>query len=248
MILIDDRAGSSDLVQPLIRAGYPVEVVRMDYGDVAFVGKGPKNTELHIGIEFKTMGDLVSSVRTGRLAGHQLQGLRDTYDYAWLLIEGSWRADEVGRILTRKPGRGWRPLRGGMNANELEKHVHTLHLCGGLIPRFTDSRADSVRFVGTLYRWWTDTSLDRHTSHIAVHTPPTLVPLSPFRQAACMWPGIGVKTSRAVEQRFGGSILRAASGTVRDWADITITDSAGKSKRLGETVAQRIVTFMKGTA
>ena len=35
--------------------------------------------------------DLVSSLRTGRLSGHQLPGLVSSFDFSYLLVEGTWR-------------------------------------------------------------------------------------------------------------------------------------------------------------
>ena len=247
MVLVDDRIGSADLAAPLRLTGMPTTKVRLDFGDVAFAGKGPHETTLDIGIELKTLGDLVGSLRSGRLAGHQLPGLLKTYDYVWLLVEGLWRADTNGEIVqahSRK--RGWSRLHGSMTARELEKQVLTLELCGGLHVRYTNHRRDTVRFISTLYRWWTDTALDRHTSHLALHEPPTLVPLSNFRQAVCRWPGLGRKTSLAVETYFSGSLKRAVCAGVEEWAAITTLDEKGRARRLGLKEAQRIVNFCNG--
>ena len=247
MILVDRRVGSKDLVAPLKAFGMQVELVELEFADVAFTGRGAKGASVDIGIELKRLNDLVSSLRTGRLAGHQLPGLRAQYEHAWLVIEGQWKSDERGNVVTYQgKQRGWAQLPGKMTASELEKQVLTLELCGGLHARYTNSRADTLRFVANLYRWWTDQALDHHTSHLAVHQQPTLFPISEVRQAFCRFPGIGIKASKAVTEHFGDSLYRAVQAGVAEWASIRVTDeSTGKSRKLGAAVAQRIVNFCR---
>lgn len=252
MIYVDARIGSKDLAGPLRSLGLPVELTHLDYGDIAFMGRGPKNAQVPVGIELKKLGDLVSSLRTGRLSGHQVPGLvgpQGAYDYAWLLVEGQYSVDPQGKLIT--PGSGarghrWKPVPGGMNVAEMEKRVMTLELCAGLHTRFCNTRKDTLRFLQALYRWWTDDAQDQHKSHLAVQTVSTVVPLSEFRQAVCHWPGIGVRVSKAVEQRFNGSVLTAAQSTWEVWAAIEIKDDKGNVKRLGEPTARRIVRFLRG--
>lgn len=252
MIYVDQRIGSKDLEHPLRALGLPVELTHLEFADIAFHGRGEGDRPIAVGIELKKLGDLVSSLRTGRLSGHQVPGLvgpQGAYDYAWVLVEGQYAADATGRLVS--PGRGarghrWKPVPGGMNVAELEKRLLTLELCAGLHTRFCNSRPDTLRWLHALYRWWTDQSQDRHSSHLAVQTVASVVPLSPFRQAACHWPGIGVKTSKAVEARFDGSVLAAAQSSWEVWAAIEVKDAKGHVRRLGEPTARRIVQFLRG--
>lgn len=247
MIFVDRRVGSRDLVAPLTKTGIPTEMVELEFADVAFSGLGAMGTTVDIGIELKNLNDLVGSLRSGRLAGHQLPGLRAAYEHAWLVVEGHWRANDQGLVVTYQgKSRGWLPLHGKMRASELEKQVLTLELCGGLHVRYTNSRADTVRFVANLFRWWNDQALDHHTSHLAIHQQPTLVPISEFRQAVCRFPGVGVAVSKAVEVWFGASLKRAVLAGVDEWAGITMFDGDGKSRRIGTKTAERIVRFCEG--
>jgi ERCC4-type nuclease len=249
MLLVDYREGSKDLLKPLLAAGLPAEIANLDSGDLAFQGKGVKGVPLAVGIELKRLDanstDLTQSLQSGRLSGEQLPkmlGKDGAYDYAWLLIEGSWRHDEAGHITVYQgPKRGWTPIRGGITAAELEKRVLTLELCGGLHVRHTSSRRDSVRFIAALYHWWVDTSLDAHQSHLAVHEPNSLIHISDFRRAVSAWPGIGLKTSKAVEGCFRGSVRRAASASESDWAELDID-----GKRFGTARAKKLVAFLNG--
>ena len=235
VILVDRRIGSNDLLAPLKAAGFDAQLVELAFGDIAFEGKGPNGTTLNIGVELKVLGDLVNSLRTGRLAGHQLPGLLKTYDFSWLLVEGEWRVDPRGYVITGRTKKS----HSHMMASELDKQLLTLELCGGLHVTHTHTRADTVRFLGNLYHWWTDRALTDHTSHLALHTTPAVYAISPFRAAVCSWPGIGVKTSKAVEQRFQ-SIRCAAAAPVEEWAAITTGD-----RKLGRKTAERIVRFLR---
>jgi hypothetical protein len=244
------------LLEPLRAAGLPAAEARLDSADLAFEGRGAKGTTVSVGVEFKRLdsksSDLVQSLRSGRLAGLQLPkmiGPHGAYDYAWLLVEGDWRHDEQGRLEARRGGaRGagrYLPIRGGMSAVELDKQLFTLELCGGLHMGHTTTRRDSVRFLSSLYHWWSDVALDKHTSHLAVYTPAALVQLSPFRAAACAWPGVSVRTSLAAEKLFGGSVGRASAARVKDWAELTTTDSKGQTRRFGTAHAERLIAFFK---
>lgn len=246
--MVDRRVGSKDLLAPLRSAGLDAQLVELEYADVAFTGRGAKNASVDVGIELKRLNDLVSSLRSGRLAEHQLPGLRSMYEHAWLVVEGYWRTDDYGNVVVfQGRHRGWCPLPGNMKASELEKQVLTLELCGGLHVRYTNTRADTLRFVGNLYRWWTDQALDHHNSHLAIHEPPTLVPISEWRQAFRRFPGVGLKASKAVAEHFGNSLRAATAADVKTWAAIRVVDeSTGKSRCIGEATAKRIVNFCKG--
>jgi len=248
MILVDRRVGSKDLLTPLRALHLEAEIVELEFADVAFSGKGPKGQSVDIGIELKTLNDLVGSLRSGRLAGHQLPGLRAQYDHAWLVVEGMWRADDRGQVVTYQgKSRGWCSLHAHCSASEMEKQLLTLELCGGLHVRYTNARSDTVRFLGNLYRWWTDVALDHHTSHLVVHEPPTFVPIDAWRQLFTKLPGVGIKASKAVAEHFNNSVRLAARATVSEWADIRVVDeSTGKSRRLGTAIAERIVKFLEG--
>jgi len=254
MLLIDDRAGSADLLKPLLAAGLPAELTRLESADIAFIGKGPKGASIDIGIELKRLDgsstDLTQSLRSGRLAGAQLPkmvGPKGAYDYAWLLIEGIWRHDENGQVAVyRGPRNGWKPIKGRMSASELEKQILTLELCGGLHVRYTNSRTDTIRAISALYRWFTDKNMDRHTSHLKVHEVPTLMPVSEYRRLYMSIPGVGYKLSQAVENHFKGGPRQAVCASIDEWSNITQLSDEGKPRKLGNKAATKIVAFLRG--
>jgi ERCC4-type nuclease len=238
-VYVDPRAGSCDLVVPLQRAGLAVETLTMPYGDVVFAG----HDDVSVGVEYKKLPDLVQSIRDGRLAGHQLPGLTAAYEYTWLLVEGEWRPSKTGILQDEKRGQ-WRDMPGRMSVSELEKHLLTFELCGGVHVAHTHRPADSVRWLTNLYRWFTDRSLSEHTSHLAPHQPSGFVKYSPSRQAFRAWPGVGDKLSGELERHFQGSLRRALDASHEELADV----GNESGRRLGDVLASKLQRFFDNGA
>src|SRR5688572_2290800 len=89
-ILVDRRTGSKDLIALLPR-GYG-ELTELEYGDAVIVGYGPDGPVTEA-FERKRLSDALSCLMDGRFAAHQLRGLRNDYDFVWLVIEDEIRAD-----------------------------------------------------------------------------------------------------------------------------------------------------------
>lgn len=257
MLFVDDQGGSKgkkgtilELLNPLIEAGLPAVSAHLHSADFAFTSKDG----LDIGIELKRLDggstDLTQSLMSGRLSGHQLPkmlGPNGSYDRAWLVVEGQWRHDDNGLICVYKgPRKGWEPIKGRMSASELEKRILTLELCGGLHVRYTNSRRDTIRFIVSLFHWFTDKSMAKHTSHLAVHDAPTLNPISDYRAFYMKIPSVGYGMSRAIENHFKGGPRQASCAGVNEWSDIQILSDEGKSRKIGMKVATKIVDFLRG--
>ena len=244
MLLIDERIGSRDFVKPLQALGLPASLTRLEFGDVAFVGKGVNGLDVMVGVELKKVGDLLASLRSGRLAGHQLPGLQRMYQHTWLLVEGVWHIDSAGRIgLGRQHG----GLTGGviqgggrLTIGELNKRLLTLQLLGGLHLWCTQTRRMSLQFILALYRFWTDGNLDQHRSHITIYHPEPLKPVSQFQKTISTLPGIGWTLAIAAQRRFG-NLVTAAGAPVAMWAALTSTDNRGRTRRLGMATAVKVV-------
>lgn len=109
MILIDSSVGSRDLVlyPPLtnpqlaclanLSSASTSTIGSKSSADVSFVGNGPDGKEV-IGIEFKSLSDLLSSIHSGKLQDTQLPELRREYDRAYLLYYGEYRCSEDGYL------------------------------------------------------------------------------------------------------------------------------------------------------
>jgi ERCC4-type nuclease len=247
MIFIDMRDGSDALLPLLRKAGLPAEPAepQLEFGDVFWVGRGEKGKPVRIGVEYKTVADVVSSIRTARLQGHQLPGMRAAlagkkplYDFAYLLIEGELNYDANGRILRRKGKRDFTPMEGGFTIDELIKRLNVMHMCAGLNYVFSADKHFSVAWLAATYRTWTDTDLDKHKSHLAIYEPPTLVPVSQFVRTVRTLPSVGLAVARIAEKRFR-TISAACNASVESWAELeTVND--GKKRRFGVLNAAKV--------
>lgn len=241
IITVDDREGSRDLIHHLQHRGIPVQSGRLEYGDLSFWGHG--NTgPVRVGIEYKSIEDLANSMRTGRLSGHQLPGMAQQYRHLFLLIRGVWREGDGGIVECAVRG-GWRPLRAGITQfswREIEGHLNTLELVGGVKVRRAATIHDTVSYITGLYNWfgkpWED-----HGSHLTIYADPN--PGSAFlfkptllRRVAKELPGVGWDKSKKIEDSFESVVdLCCAS-------EKTLMEIEG----IGRVTAQRIVRSLNG--
>jgi hypothetical protein len=255
-LLVANDTGSAELVAPLLKLGLPAELAELEFGDVAFMGRGEGGAPLYIGIELKKLSDLVQSLTSKRLQGHQLLGLTRDFDRRYLLIEGHFHNDDKGHaVVFRGVGRP-KPLKGAPQAVVLEQEIINLQTRGGLWVKETTTRRDTLRFILAAYRYWTDKDLDEHKSHLAIYAPDLdrglFTPPSDFRKAlTVILPGIGYTTSGAVERYIGETktlreqLHRVLSMRLEDWASLEIPNGRGKVKRLGASRAQAIMGVLK---
>jgi len=168
MVLIDKRKGSVEMAS---RMGIPNTVTHLEYADAAFQGVGPGDAPVLVGVERKHIADMVSSMDSGRLSGHQLIGLVNSYNYVYLIVEGYWRARADGLLEVKK--REWTPMEFGSRrylAKEVTRFMNTLEvLCGVFIWR-TNTLRQTVDYIEDLYGWW-QKPWEQHTSHLQFHRP-----------------------------------------------------------------------------
>lgn len=248
-LLVDRATGSRELAEPLKRMGLPVDLTHLDFGDVAFLGRGEKGAPLYVGIELKKIGELVQSLSNHRFQGHQLLGLSSGFDRRYLLIEGDYHHDADGHLIVFRAGRP-RPLHGRTSAVGFEEELINLDTRGGIRLRHTSGRRDTLRVITALYRYWTDKDLDEHKSHLAIYSPDMdpglLTPPSDFRRALqVLLPGIGFAASRAVEEAAEGSWRRLMLWTEKQWSEVAMIDRKGNVKRLGTKRARAIMEVLK---
>jgi len=244
MIFVSPEQGSADLAPMLEKAGLKVDVVKLDWADVEFSGRGIKDEPVQIGVECKKLQELTSD--WDRFAGHQLPKMLTHYDHRWLVFEGDWMQNRQGGLL-RRSGRGrYKAMHGQGNASALRKKLITLEMCGGMHVAHTTSRIETVRYIADLYRWWNDDAFDEHKSHIVHYQPHGIIPLNEFEQAFAGFRNLSTKRARAVAKYFKNSIALAASASVKEWAGIETADDEGKVRRIGDKTAEDIVRFIHG--
>lgn len=171
MILIDYRSGSKEVAAHI---HVPHQITKLDFGDFTFLGCGPDETMMPIGVERKTVMDLVSSMVDGRLSGHQLHGLLATYDHIYLVVEGLWRPRAKDGVLERWRRGKWIPLELGQRrfmARDVGNYLNTLAVVCGVKVWRTDSIKHTGRWLSDLHGWW-GKPWEKHQSHMQHYSPP----------------------------------------------------------------------------
>jgi ERCC4-type nuclease len=223
VIYIANDAGSAEL-SPLFQGKAPYTIQEMKAGDFAFSGHGPSGL-VSVGVERKTLGDLIGSMQSGRLTSHQLPTMAEYYDYSFLLVEGGFRANPETGLLEEFRKGGWENPRGGgtrgLTFQTIDHFLTTISLHGVRILRAT-SYTQTVQTVVSLYDYF-QTPWEKHKSFKAFHNPPPPVPILyrvTEKDSDDIWqhwvcrlvvkelPGIGWEKSLGVADKF--KTVRAA--------------------------------------
>lgn len=221
-----------ELEGPLRAAGLAPELDTLAAGDVEVLGRGPGGRPLLVGIEFKTIPDVLACVRSGRFA-EQLRGMRARYEVGWLLIEGEWRT-EAGLLEVRER-RGFRE-RGHYTYQEVAAWLLTMTQRGGVLVMRTANREESVAWLRALYWWWTSKDFEEHRAHAAWYTPPASLEAcfeepGLVQRVAAVLPGIGTERAVAAAQVFG-SVRAMVEADEAAWREV---------EGIGPKTARRVV-------
>lgn len=243
-ILVDDRTGSDRLGKYLIRRRQPVDVCRLQFGDVAFMGNGPDDRPVAVGAEYKTVGDCLKCITDGRFAGHQLVGLSQSYEVVILLVEGDTRPNpQDGTLEVRHPRGFWYDGKVGerrFQYRELDHWLMTMQFKAGVKVIRTSDLDGSVQSVIDLYTWWVDKSWADHRSHLsltdAFRDDAVLIKPNLVRRMAKELPSIGWDRSKTVAKRFR-SVFDMVMADERDW---------GELPGIGPKTASSVVKALRG--
>lgn len=239
-IIIDSRIGSKDLIKYMPK--HLARLGRLEYGDASFLGNGPDGVLIPVGLELKRLTDALSSMATGRFAGHQLPGMQAVFKVRYLVVEGIWRANPQTGLLEYPRGKKWLPVDlGGRQfmARELEGFLTTQEIMGGMHLRITGTPKQTAQLLVNLHHWWTDKKWEQHHSHLAFDLsdgPETALLRKPglLRRMAKELPGIGWGRSRAVEDYFD-SVADMVNAEESEWLEI-----AGVAKGIAPQVVEAI--------
>lgn len=234
MIQIDDRIGSAEMAPLLRQLGVEVELTRMAFGDVAFMGWAQNGTPVSVGLELKKLDDVIACIESGRFAGHQLPGLIQSYDHIWLLVCGSWygrRADGV--LLTKRINhRGqeyWVEAGGGRRrwmARDLESWLISMEILGGIRVHRVEDWQEGAQWIKTVANWF---SRDDHKSHKVLFQGKHLYPDQALlakptlaRRIAAELPLVAEKRSADVARTFHSPTIaeylhRIADADPKEW-------------------------------
>lgn len=123
MIHVDLNKGSIELL-PYIRRiakGITVQDVGLSSGDFYFQGNGPDG-RIDIGIERKTVDDMLDCIETGRYMNSQRLKMKEDYNISVLFLEGHWRPHDPDGWLMEgyKDGLSW-----GYNKHRSQRSLYS---------------------------------------------------------------------------------------------------------------------------
>lgn len=240
-ILIDDRKGSAELIhqKSLIDIS---ELTRLQFGDVMFTGNGKGGEILSVGIEVKSVRDMVSSIATGRLQSTQIPGMLALYDVSWVLIHGEYRCGPQGQLQIVKKGKWWTCPNGRRATvyGYLESFLCTLTETGIRVKTVHDM-TQAAHWIACLHRWYQKTG-DKHRGMHTFDNSRNIVKLPSMSDAlyrrakvASALPGLGYERAVKVAQHFR-SIDAMISASRAEWMEIP---------GIGETIAKTIVNAIR---
>lgn len=246
MILVDDRTGSKELAPIIQRLGAPCEIQRLEYGDACFGGNGPHGP-ISIGIERKTLNDMLQCIEDARYSAHQRPGMLAMYSKSFLMLEGLWSCGDgngFDGVLMQgyRRGQSWGPLQTRSTRRvlytKLFNYMASVALSGVIITYPTDIIQTAIQIV-SLYGYF-QKPWARHTS--LIETQKLAIPClagkpSLVRRWAHEIDDIGATFAEEAERLFKVPI-RLAAADATDWESI---------KGIGHLTANRIVGQIRGT-
>jgi ERCC4-type nuclease len=229
MIIADRRVGSAELVPLIRKVGVLSEVGDLPFGDFTFDGRGPAG-DLCIGVERKTLHDMLACIDDARYSAHQLPGMKSLYDVSYLIVEGSWRPQESGLLMELFRGTTWGYCKQGPSRimyHKLRRYLFSVSLAGVNVI-YTSSPFHTAYDLCELFHYY-QKPWDQHTAMIEMQSiciptlngKPSLV-----RRWAHELAGIGTKQSEEISRVFKlpGDM---AIATEAEWKEI---DGIGPKK------------------
>lgn len=241
MILLDPRAGSGHLIAhpPLDSLATHTE---LRAGDAAFIGRGP-DRQVAVGVEVKSVADLLSSIQTGRLQGTQIPRMREEYDVVWLLVHGRWRVGADGGLLVYNERRcHWfnHPPEGHQFTYAYPEKWLMTAVESGVRVRMVEREEEVAAWLGLLAGWW-EKRWERHGGMCAFDRSreiPGVVGMENGgmlrAQVANCLPKLGVKRARAAAEHFP-SVRGMINAGVEEWCEVE-----GVGKGIGERIVEAV--------
>ncbi len=144
----------------------PYELTSLRSGDVMFMGNGPEDQPVSVGIELKTVADFINSMHTGRLA-LQVEEMRNTYGFSWIILEGFYRARKGSGVAEVPCGPTWKGLYLGPHPvfwRDIELFIASLEVQGGVHVRRTRTAYETAELIGNVMFGWWNKPWNEHTS------------------------------------------------------------------------------------
>lgn len=237
-IKVDPRMGSGDLVTPLRQLGVPAILADpvLPFGDVEIVGRGPDDRPVLLGVEIKSVSEILEAVTDSRFVGHQLVGLLESYEIAYLLTQGTMAAapnrellflrEKEGKLKYEKASRGDRPW----TYETVQSFLRSVERAG-IREAYTPDRRSTAAWIASLYHSWAR-PWDSHRSLARIHhtmgeNPNPLELFSAttkMKVADDLIKGIGWERARAAARHFP-SVRAMVNADEKQWQQV---DGIGK--------------------
>lgn len=238
MILIDDRVGSKELASLLPRT-VPSTLTRLQYGDCSWIGEGPDGP-VSVGVERKTIHDLVSSMDNGRLQD-QLRGMQNCYEARYIVVEGVWRANTMTGVVETLRGREWCDLAHGNQRwmyRRVANYLNRLAIAFSAHVWQTGNWNETALWVAATYNWWQKQWREHKVHGFTVISPPRVQ----LRQAPLL-----ARIVKEIED-IGWERASEIARHYRSTLDLAMADEKelAKIKGVGKVLAKRIVEQLRG--
>jgi ERCC4-type nuclease len=234
MIVVDRRVGSRELSGPLRELGVPIKVEELEFGDATFVMRGPEQRPVLVGIERKAPGDLIESLASGRLTGHQVPGLVQCYELVWLVVEGIPQALPDGGLKFghSRACRNWKYSR-------LLGQLFTLELRVGLRVAMTSNLRGTAAWLAALHSWGTESTWEEHRSHL--HRQQIEAPSDPYNRDSFL--EYKMRVAKSLAEGVGWERAKAAAAHFESVHQMVVADSSEwrKVEGFGKKLAERVV-------
>lgn len=253
MILVDYREdrdsrssgakkGNKDLLVHVRRIIGPVigaQEADLEYGDFAFDGNGPGGA-ICIGIERKSLHDMLHCIEDSRYSAHQKVGMAQMYQKQYLIVEGYWKANHEGFLLeSRDDGNGWffcKVRSSRILYSKLYRYLLSVSGSGVEVLHSRDLFQTAYNVCETYHYWqkpWAS-----HTSQLQSQVL-NIPSLSGKVGLVGMWAadidGVGVKHRMAAERYFKTPV-ELAIAEPEDWRNVG----------LGAKMAAKVVKQIRG--
>lgn len=229
VVIIDRRAGSAPLAEHADLKGN-CQLGDLEFGDVLLTGHGPDDGQIRVGVEVKSITDLLQSIESKRLPNHQMPGLLDkkNYDYAWLAVYGWVRPSTENYLEYLKYGK-WKLhyIRRGQPTpySYLEGWLLTAQMLTPIKVKWFYSPEEICTWIA-VYDRWLSKPWDKHKGLQGFNQSGEQA--SPFgadpveaqmARIAAQFPGVGWTRAWAAAKHFG-SVEEMLTAKASEWEKI----------------------------
>lgn len=235
---------SDQLVRFIRGQGIPSDKKLIEYGDICFEGNLHGGPGL-IGIERKTLHDLLNSIRTKRLNEQRvgMMGNRGMYKRSFLMVEGHWKPRDPDGITLMEGysgGTNWgymKHLSKHVQYSEVYNYLLSIGETGVTVTYSRDLFHTAINCC-SIYRYY-QKPWNQHRSMMEIHKP-TIPMLYGHASLVRMWASdideVGVVKAAEAEKIFKTPVNLAMSDE-EQWCQIV---------GVGEATAKEIIKQIRG--